>query len=69
MFRLLKRFDLVESPAFQLVTAGDRFAQRTRRVNELWQTDFTYFKILGWSWYYLSTVSWTTTPGTALPGS
>jgi putative transposase len=56
VFRLLKRFDLVESPAFELVTAADRFAQPTRRVNELWQTDFTYFKIQGWGWYYLSTV-------------
>jgi transposase InsO family protein len=56
VFRLLKRFDLVESPAFELVTAADRFAQPTRRVNQLWQTDFTYFKIQGWGWYYLSTV-------------
>lgn len=56
VFRLLKRFDLVESPAFQLVTAADRFAHPTRRVNELWQTDFTYFKIQGWGWYYLSTI-------------
>ena len=56
VFRLLKRFDLVESPAFQLVTASDRFAQPTRRVNELWQTDFTHFKIQGCGWYYLSTV-------------
>jgi transposase InsO family protein len=38
------------------VTAADRFAQPTRRVNQLWQTDFTYFKIQGWGWYYLSTV-------------
>jgi len=22
----------------------------------MWQTDFTYFKIYGWGWYYLSTV-------------
>ena len=22
----------------------------------MWQTDFTYFKIIGWGWYYLSTV-------------
>ena len=25
-------------------------------MNELWQTDFTYFKIIGWGWYYLSTI-------------
>ena len=25
-------------------------------MHELWQTDFTYFKILGWGWYYLSTI-------------
>jgi len=25
-------------------------------VHELWQTDFTYFLIKGWGWFYLSTV-------------
>ena len=25
-------------------------------MNELWQTDFTYFKIAGWGWYFLSTI-------------
>ncbi len=47
---------MVESPAFQQATAADRFAQPTRRPWRLWQTDFTYFKIQGWGWYYLSTV-------------
>lgn len=47
---------LVESPAFELVTAAEPFAQPTRRVNVLRQTDLTYFKIHGWGWYYLSTV-------------
>lgn len=24
--------------------------------NQMWQTDFTYFKIIGWGWFYLSTI-------------
>ena len=28
----------------------------TRRINELWQTDFTYLRIAGWGWCFLSTV-------------
>jgi len=28
----------------------------TQTPNELWQTDFTYLKIVGWGWYYLSTI-------------
>ena len=53
---MLKRFHLVESPGFQLVTAVDRFAHPTRRVNKQWQTDFTFFKIQGWGLCYLSPV-------------
>jgi transposase InsO family protein len=56
VFRLLKRFDLIASPAFEVITAADKFGTPTKNVNELWQTDFTYFKIAGWGWYYLSTV-------------
>lgn len=55
-YRILKGFDLVESPAFRVLSAADEFQHPTTRVNELWQTDFTYFKIQGWGWYYLSTV-------------
>jgi len=54
--RILKSFDLVESPAFQVMSAADKYQHPTHRVHELWQTDFTYFKIQGWGWYYLSTV-------------
>jgi len=56
VYRLLKAQDLITSPAYILMQASDRFQNPSTRVNELWQTDFTYFKIVGWGWYYLSTV-------------
>jgi len=56
VYRILKAFDLVTSPAFVLLTAKDRFEHPSQRVHELWQTDFTYFKVVGWGWYYLLTV-------------
>ena len=56
VYRILKGFDLVQSPAFLMVPAKDKFENPTTAVNELWQTDFTYFKIIDWGWYYLSTV-------------
>lgn len=36
--------------------ADDEFKDKTTHVNQMWQTDFTYFKIIGWGWYYLSTI-------------
>ena len=56
VYRILKAAGLVISPVFAVQSAADRFAHPTTRINELWQTDFTYFKICGWGWYYLSTV-------------
>jgi putative transposase len=56
VYRILKAADLIESPAYILMQAGDRFEHPTQRRNELWQTDFTYLPVVGWGWYYLSTV-------------
>ena len=56
VYRILKRCDLITSPAYIVMSASDHFQHPTRRVNELWQTDFTYFRVVGWGWYYLSTV-------------
>jgi transposase InsO family protein len=56
VYRILKAFDLVASPAYIVMSAKDVFDQPTRCVHEMWQTDFTYFKIIGWGWYYLLTV-------------
>ena len=50
VYRILKSHDLITSPAYVLLSASDRFKNPTRRVHELWQTDFTYFRIVGWGW-------------------
>ncbi len=56
VYRILKGYDLIESPAFEVITAKDKFDNPTKRVNEMWQTDFTQFLVIDWGWYYLSTV-------------
>ncbi len=56
VYRILRAYDLITSPAYVLLSASDRFSQPTRRVHEMWQTDFTYLRVIGWGWYYLSTV-------------
>jgi len=56
VYRILKAHGLITSPAHILMAAGNEFSQKPSFVHELWQTDFTYFKILGWGWYYLSTI-------------
>jgi transposase InsO family protein len=56
VYRLLKSHDLITSPAYIVVKASDEFQHKTTRPNEMWQTDFTYLKIIGWGWMYLSTV-------------
>lgn len=56
VYRLLKAHDLITSPAFVVIKAADEFHDKTTAINQMWQTDFTYIKIIGWGWYYLSTI-------------
>ena len=56
VYRILKTYDLIPSPAFIVLAAAKRFAHPTTRPNERWQTAFTYLRVVGWGWYSLSTV-------------
>lgn len=56
VYRLLKAHDLITSPAYTVIKAAEAFDTKSTRPNEMGQTDFAYFKIIGWGWVYLSTV-------------
>jgi len=56
VYRLLSAHDLITSPAFVVIKAASEFRDKTTAINQIWQTDFTYMKVIGWGWFYLSTI-------------
>ena len=54
--RILRERGLIPAPHHIVLSAANEFKKKTTFVNEMWQTDFTYFKIIGWGNYYLCTV-------------
>ena len=46
--RLLKSHDLITGRALIVIKAANEFKDNSTAVNQLWQRDFTYLKVIGW---------------------
>jgi len=55
VYRILRREGLVKRQEVQLV-AGKEYHAKTTRPHQMWATDASYFRVIGWGYYYLVTV-------------
>jgi len=55
VYRILRREGLVKRRDVQLV-AGKEYHTKTTRPHQMWATDASYFRVVGWGYYYLVTV-------------
>jgi transposase InsO family protein len=55
VYRILKREGLVKRRETELEAAKE-YHTKTTRPHQMWATDASYFKVVGWGYYYLVTV-------------
>jgi len=55
VYRLLQREGLVKPPEIKLL-ASKEYQRKTSMPHQLWATDASYFRVVGWGFYYLVTV-------------
>ena len=55
MYRILKREGLVKPPEMKLL-AGKEYQRKTSGPHQMWATDASYFRVVGWGYYYMVTV-------------
>ena len=55
VYRILREEGLIKSPQMQL-KAGKEYHRKTTGPHQMWATDASYFKVVGWGYYYLVTV-------------
>ena len=55
VYRILQREGLVKRQEIQ-PAAADEYHTKTTRPHQMWATDASYFKVVGWGYYYLVTV-------------
>jgi putative transposase len=55
VYRLLRREGLVTRQETQIMAAKE-YHTKTTRPHQMWATDASYFRVIGWGYYYLVTV-------------
>ncbi len=55
VYRILSREGLVKRQETQL-SAANEYHTKTKRPHQMWATDASYFRVVGWGYYYLVTV-------------
>ena len=55
VYRILRREGLVKRPETRLA-AGKEYHRKTTGSHQMWATDASYFRVVGWGYYYLVTV-------------
>jgi putative transposase len=55
VYRILRREGLVKRQETQLKAAKE-YHTKTTRPHQMWATDASYFRVIGWGYYYLVTV-------------
>ncbi len=56
VYRVLKRNGLIRISEKKTFPAGPEYTVKTKRVNEMWQTDASHLIVKNWGWYYLISV-------------
>jgi len=52
VYRVLKQYGLNRSITLVGFPAGKEFRVKTTAPNQMWQSDASYFFVVGWGWYY-----------------
>ena len=55
VYRILRREGLVKRVQMRLA-AGKEYHRKTTSPHQMWATDASYFRVVGWGYYYLVTV-------------